>query len=717
MKYCNNCNIKYADDKNFCRSCGKPLTLISERDFIIKEKIKAYEEGLNNDPNNIQLLLVYAQYLYDINWYEDAVPVLMRLLITDESNVEAKQLLLDCYIKLGLNQQAFEIGEELHQTDKNNIILLERLIQISKKIKNQEKKSFYFDQLKSIKPDNVILASYKAKILLSDNKIAEALSLFSYIGKEKIDDPLLQIYWGISNVLNSNYQKAFKIFETIDYTENDIHLTRLNLYWAYSSLRTNDEIGFIKNIIYNEDNFILLKRNYFEEDENIAAELLFYLVNNDTSDNISSFINRIHFYFTEKSHKTVAKCRFLLSEAEIRTGDLSEALKHAKTSASLDPSEIKYQDQVSKIQLQIDSEEKRKQKKSQQIFVILTAVILIIIVVVVFFRIRNRNIDNNDWAISQQTNTIESYEEYLINQPKGNYIDQAKSMIENLVWQNANDSTDINMYKEYISKYPNGKYFDQAESMIEELVWQNTNNSTDINMYKEYISKYPNGKYFYPAKYMIEEHSQSKFLITNGSVGFFEIGGSWQNSAKNDYNYKSIQDYGSCIDACCDGGFDLGRNLIVNKYGRAINPEITIGAILFEESSSFDDESERNKYKNNKDVFYISSDNCSGWYWNDKINYVIVYSDLFKTKEEIGVGTTLEEAEDKFGKLGFYVGWIEEDGNALKVVIKSYPNISFILNINDYKGDWDDINLTEDKNSLKVSDFKQNTKIKRLIIN
>lgn len=213
-----------------------------------------------------------------------------------------------------------------------------------------------------------------------------------------------------------------------------------------------------------------------------------------------------------------------------------------------------------------------------------------------------------------------------------------------------------------------------------------------------------------------EESFEDKFLITNNSVGYFKIGGSWQNSAKNDYNYKYVQGYGTCTDACCDGGFALGSNLVINEHGWAENPEIEIGALIYKSSDSFDDERERNKYKNNKDVFYISSDNCSGWYWNDKINYLLIYSEKFKTKEGIGVGTTLEKLEEKYGNLHFYVGWIEEDENALQVVIKSYPNISFILDIDDYKGNWEEISLKEYENSLKVFDFKKDTKLQRLIL-
>lgn len=210
---------------------------------------------------------------------------------------------------------------------------------------------------------------------------------------------------------------------------------------------------------------------------------------------------------------------------------------------------------------------------------------------------------------------------------------------------------------------------------------------------------------------IVSNNLEDKFLITSNSLGFFKIGGTWQDFAKNNYNYQSVEGYGSCTDACCDGGFLLGNKIIDGEYGKTIDdPQLTIGALSFDESAS------ENKHKGNSNVFYVSSDNCQGWYWKDKINYIIVYSDLFKTKEEVGVGTTLEKAEAKFGKLHFYVGWIEEDGNALQVVIKSYPNISFILDIGDYKGKWEDISLTEDKNSMTIADFKKNTKIQRLII-
>lgn len=205
------------------------------------------------------------------------------------------------------------------------------------------------------------------------------------------------------------------------------------------------------------------------------------------------------------------------------------------------------------------------------------------------------------------------------------------------------------------------------------------------------------------------ENLQDKFLITNNYVGYFKIGGSWQNSAKNDYNYKSVQGYGTCRDACCDGGYNLGKAITNDNNGQTIeNPEITIGALRFGESES------KTEHKNNPNVFYISSDNCSGWYLKDKISYLMIYSEAFKTKEGIGVGTTLEKLKEILGEVLINIGWLEEDANAIQVKINSYPSIEFILDVDDAIGGYEKLSTLGE--TARVSDFKKNTKIKRLIV-
>lgn len=206
------------------------------------------------------------------------------------------------------------------------------------------------------------------------------------------------------------------------------------------------------------------------------------------------------------------------------------------------------------------------------------------------------------------------------------------------------------------------------------------------------------------------DNIDDKYLITNNSVGYFKIGGSWQNFAKNDYKYKYVQGYGTCTDACCDGGFDLGGVISNDNYGLKIeSPEITIGCLPLNESDSI------YGHNSNPSVFYISSDNCNGWYWKDKISYFVIYSEAFKTKEGIGVGTTLEKIQEIFGKVVIFIGWLEEDANAIQIEVNSYPNLALILDVDDAIGGYEKLSSHENQ-YLSITNFRKNTKIKRLII-
>jgi hypothetical protein len=199
------------------------------------------------------------------------------------------------------------------------------------------------------------------------------------------------------------------------------------------------------------------------------------------------------------------------------------------------------------------------------------------------------------------------------------------------------------------------------------------------------------------------------FMITDTSVGLFKLNASWQNLAQNYYKYNFVQGYGICIDGCCDGGFVLGKNITRGTDGLITgNASISIGAITFDESQS------KSEHKNNPNVFFVSTENCSGWYWKDKTNYIIVYSEAFKTKEGIGVGTTLEKLKEFFGEVIINIGSLEEDPNAVQVQIASCPNIQFVLDEDDAIGGYE--KLSSLRETATIKDFKSNTMIKRLII-
>ena len=207
----------------------------------------------------------------------------------------------------------------------------------------------------------------------------------------------------------------------------------------------------------------------------------------------------------------------------------------------------------------------------------------------------------------------------------------------------------------------------------------------------------------------VNKESREKYLITDSSAGEFKIGSAWQSVAQNTYSYKFVQGYGSCVDACCSGGFDLGTAVTKIESKEMIDsPAITITASAFGTNDSKD------AYKTNPNVFYVTTDNCSGWYLKDKIEGITVYPPAFQTKEGIGVNTTLEKIKELTGDVVIKLGWLEEDVNAIYVVLKEYPTIKFVLNIEDAVGGYDQ--LSKLQGVATIADFKQNTQIKWIVL-
>ncbi|MCX7958607.1 MAG: hypothetical protein N3B13_06120, partial [Deltaproteobacteria bacterium] len=97
----------------------------------------------------------------------------------------------------------------------------------------------------------------------------------------------------------------------------------------------------------------------------------------------------------------------------------------------------------------------------------------------------------------------------------------------------------------------------------------------------------------------------------------------------------------------------------------------------------------------------------------DKIDTIMVISDLFKTKEGIKVGSRLGEIKKKFNNLEIYADWLEEDPNALYAETPHYSNLKFIVDSSGFIRGLDNL---ESFKRLNFTDFKSNTQIIRIVI-
>ena len=134
MKTCKDCNLSYADDKKFCKKCGKPLTTEYQIDPKDIAKKTVFEDRIKTDPLNVGLLQEYAQFLFNTQLFKETITVSLKILVLSENDRIANELLYKSYSKLNMLKEALEFGKQLLSENPTDILLLQELAQLSGKM-------------------------------------------------------------------------------------------------------------------------------------------------------------------------------------------------------------------------------------------------------------------------------------------------------------------------------------------------------------------------------------------------------------------------------------------------------------------------------------------------------------------------------------------------------------------------------------------------------
>tara|TARA_B100000900_G_scaffold352914_1_gene320795 strand:- start:1051 stop:1599 length:549 start_codon:yes stop_codon:yes gene_type:complete len=112
------------------------------------------------------------------------------------------------------------------------------------------------------------------------------------------------------------------------------------------------------------------------------------------------------------------------------------------------------------------------------------------------------------------------------------------------------------------------------------------------------------------------------------------------------------------------------------------------------------------------DVYYVLSDSdtlisiISDYFNKNIISEILIFSDKLRTKEGIGVGSTIENFALEYTDYSIWWTYISD---MCVIDTRKYNNVQFILNISDLKDDRP--GFYSDMTSLEISDFFPNTKI------
>ena len=185
-------------------------------------------------------------------------------------------------------------------------------------------------------------------------------------------------------------------------------------------------------------------------------------------------------------------------------------------------------------------------------------------------------------------------------------------------------------------------------------------------------------------KFIKEEFQRSQYLITNNSAGYFRINGI-VSEINNKYYQLGYHVGGiNMVDAATVAGSFLDKDYdnVDEKIEGCMMPYPDENAIISFENKYYRPDEDGNpsdeELKKNTNIYHIQCENSDSWYYKDSIDAIVIRSELFKTKEGIGVGSTFEELKEAYGVLLLHIGWIESD-ERVQVRATQYPMVRFIF--------------------------------------
>jgi len=109
------------------------------------------------------------------------------------------------------------------------------------------------------------------------------------------------------------------------------------------------------------------------------------------------------------------------------------------------------------------------------------------------------------WEEVHSTDTIEAYEEFLRNQPKGEFAEKARQRIMELYYDQACAEDTIEAYEEFLRAQPKGEFAEKARQRIMELYYDQAGAENTAQAYRDFLIRYPKTAYTSKIQSRIEE--------------------------------------------------------------------------------------------------------------------------------------------------------------------------------------------------------------------
>ncbi len=176
-----------------------------ERSGNLEKAADEYRLALFYDPDSDELKRSLGRVLYDLNRYDEALDIMLRL---NKPTIDDKLMLAACYNNAGALNKAIEIYEKMAETDSVPQIVVENLAEYYTVLKNKKKVEKYYDWLIENAENDKLWRSEKASAYVQIGETDEAVKIYDEMMRTDSLDYGAWLGMAAVQVYLGNYEEA-----------------------------------------------------------------------------------------------------------------------------------------------------------------------------------------------------------------------------------------------------------------------------------------------------------------------------------------------------------------------------------------------------------------------------------------------------------------------------------------------------------------------------
>ncbi len=334
------------NDANLASNLGA----IMQKQGNFDDALRYYSKAEYLDPSNTTTRINVGTLYQQKGDYKTAITAYDSILILYPDNVEANLYKAQSLGKLGKNKEASDIYKKLLAKDPNNETIQAEMIGM---VRNTMSPLEFVDYVKKNSPNNASNLIYDYALdLHKQNKINDAISMYSEALKLDSDNAEIYVNMAIAQSQNQKYNEAFDILRTAENkfpNNSQVQETLNNLTAEATNLKLDTAANF-----YNNKDYENAIKEYLEIKPATSATMLGVA---SAYQNLGNNDKAIEYYKEALNlAPTNSDIAYYIAALYAEKEDIESAKTYAEKSVSLNKTNKEAEELLANIEAQLDSQ-------------------------------------------------------------------------------------------------------------------------------------------------------------------------------------------------------------------------------------------------------------------------------------------------------------------------------------------------------------------------